>query len=90
MTALRLWKENFDEVTRPQPGTPEAEAVAARTIDRLVARQLAYLEAAAKRRVEYLREATTAAGGDPSTVVDPLGSPRSTTSTGIVGSLRSR
>lgn len=59
VTILRLWDETFlaqtDDVL---PGSPEAIARAEAVIDRLVGTRLAYLDAAATRRDEYLAEKT--------------------------------
>ncbi len=73
VSALRIWKEQFDEETRGiRPGSAEAEALANRAVDSIVSRQLRYHQDAKARRLAYLREAAKATGRDPSTVVDPL------------------
>lgn len=57
VTILRLWEEQFQGHTSDvAPGSAEALARADVVVERLVGRQLAYLDAAAKRRDEYLAE----------------------------------
>lgn len=57
VTILRLWNETFqDQTSGVTPGSPEALARADVIVERLVGRQLAYLDAAARRRDEYLAE----------------------------------
>ncbi len=57
VSILRLWNETFDGQTAGvTPGSAEALARADVIVERLVGRQLAYLDAAAKRRDEYLAE----------------------------------
>ena len=57
VTILRLWEEVFQaEAGGVTPGSPQALARADVIVERLVGRQLAYLEAARARREEYLAE----------------------------------
>lgn len=57
VTVLRLWDEQFlDHTDDLAPGSPEALARADVIVERLVGRQLAYLDEAARRRDEYLAE----------------------------------
>ncbi len=57
VSILRLWSETFDaETAGAAPGGAEALARADVIVERLVGRQLAYLDAAAQRRDEYLAE----------------------------------
>lgn len=57
VTILRLWDETFSAQTAGvAPGSPAALARADVIVERLVGRQLAYLDAAARRRDEYLAE----------------------------------
>lgn len=57
VTILRLWEETFQaEAGGVTPGSPQALARADRIVERLVGRQLAYLDAAQQRREEYLAE----------------------------------
>lgn len=57
VSILRLWNETFDAQTGGvAPGSAEALARADVIVERLVGRQLAYLDAAAQRRDEYLAE----------------------------------
>lgn len=59
VTILRLWDETFlAQTSDVTPGSPEAIARAEAVVDRMVGTQLAYLDAAAKRRDEYLAEKT--------------------------------
>jgi hypothetical protein len=57
VTVLRLWEETFRAETGDvTPGSPEALGRADAIVERLVGRQLAYLDAAQQRRDEYLAE----------------------------------
>lgn len=57
VSILRLWEETFQaEAGGVTPGSAEALARADRIVERLVGRQLSYLEAAEQRRAEYLAE----------------------------------
>lgn len=57
VTALRLYDEALRAETQDvAPGSPQAVARAAAITDQLIARQLGYLEAAAQRRAEWIKE----------------------------------
>ena len=57
VTALRLWDESFrSETGGVTPGSDKALARAAKIVERLTERQVAYLDAAKSRRDTYLSE----------------------------------